>query len=390
MQRDAMSASSPNETADPTRRRRVRPFPYAELDRYGRAQVAAARTLLAHLPETAGVDWPLCQQALGGEVRFRIVECYASPVRQLEAEIGGVVVGVIGPGGRRALVALDGRLAPRVARAALGLPLGDELLAPRALTLAEEGGLLFIVGALFSGMPLRPTALLSIEAAQKLLRATSDDGWLLVLDAQVSTPVGHGWVKIVATDALRLSLPWPRRVTRDISRLAAVVGEARVELARMTLTHGAVRTLQRGDVVVFDGRSAVEGGRSVARLTVGRGGFAARIEGNALWIESAYETQGGAPMVREPREPEAAAPPPASTESQEALLRDLPVELTAEVGRLRMTAKELVELSPGAVLPLGRPLAGPVELVVGGKIVAVGELVDIEGELGVRLVELRG
>ena len=53
-----------------------------------------------------------------------------------------------------------------------------------------------------------------------------------------------------------------------------------------------------------------------------------------------------------------------------------------------MTARELVELSPGAVLPLGRPLAGPVELVVGGKVVAIGELVDIEGELGVRLVQL--
>ena len=78
----------------------------------------------------------------------------------------------------------------------------------------------------------------------------------------------------------------------------------------------------------------------------------------------------------------------AASESQEALLRDLPVELTAEVGRLRMTARELVELSPGAVLPLGRPLAGPVELVVGGKVVAIGELVDIEGELGVRLVQL--
>ena len=80
----------------------------------------------------------------------------------------------------------------------------------------------------------------------------------------------------------------------------------------------------------------------------------------------------------------------ATSDSQEALLRDLPVELTAEVGRLRMSARELIELGPGAVLPLGRPLAGPVELVVGGQVVAVGELVDVEGELGVRLVEVRG
>ncbi len=364
------------------RRRRVRPFPYAELERFGRAQVAAARVLLAHLPGEAGADWAQAQAALGGEIRFRLVECYAAPVRHLEAEIGGCVVGVIGPGGRRALLAIDGRLAPRVARAALGLPLGDELLSPRPLTLAEEGGLLFLIGALFAGMPLRPSAQLSLEAAQRLLRATSDDGWLLVLDAQVSTPVGHGWCKIVATDALRLSLPWPRRARLDLLRLALVPVEARVVLSRTTLSRGAVASLQRGDVVVFDGQPAAHAGRSTAQLAVGRGHFRARIETNGLWIESGYEAQGAMAMNREPGSETAAS------ESQEALLRDLPVELTAEVGRLRMTARELVELSPGAVLPLGRPLAGPVELVVGGKVVAIGELVDIEGELGVRLVQL--
>ncbi len=375
-----MSAGEPAENGRP---RRVRPFPYAELDRLGRAQVQAARTLLAHLPPQVGSDWGACQQALGGEVRFRLVECYAAPVRHLEAEVGGVVVGVMGPGGRRALVALDGRLAPRLARAALGLPLGDELLSPRPLTLAEEGGLLFVVGALLSGLPLRPTAFLSVDAAQRLLRAATDDGWLLVLDAQISTPVGHGWAKIVASDALRLQLPWPRRTTAGLERLRMVPVEARVELCRTTLARDAVASLERGDVVVFGGFAAVSGGRGPARLRVEGGGFVARVEGNALWIESAYESRGATAMTRD-------AEAKATSDSQEALLRDLPVELTAEVGRLRMSARELIELGPGAVLPLGRPLAGPVELVVGGQVVAVGELVDVEGELGVRLVEVRG
>jgi len=38
------------------------------------------------------------------------------------------------------------------------------------------------------------------------------------------------------------------------------------------------------------------------------------------------------------------------------------------------------------VIPVGRPLHGPVDLTVGGRVVARGELVDVDGELGVRVL----
>lgn len=70
------------------------------------------------------------------------------------------------------------------------------------------------------------------------------------------------------------------------------------------------------------------------------------------------------------------------------LAESLPIELVAEAARLRMTGRELMELAPGLVIPLGRPLGGPLDLTCGGRVVARGELIDVEGELGIRVTEV--
>jgi type III secretion system YscQ/HrcQ family protein len=70
------------------------------------------------------------------------------------------------------------------------------------------------------------------------------------------------------------------------------------------------------------------------------------------------------------------------------LLRELPVEIVCEIGRVTMSGRELIELVPGAVIPIARPLSGPIDLTVAGRLVARGELVDVEGDLGVRITEV--
>ncbi|MBI5545532.1 MAG: type III secretion system cytoplasmic ring protein SctQ [Deltaproteobacteria bacterium] len=68
------------------------------------------------------------------------------------------------------------------------------------------------------------------------------------------------------------------------------------------------------------------------------------------------------------------------------LLNDVPLQVAVELGRVPITAEELVSLHIGRVLDLGRAPGEPVDLSVNGKIVARGELVEIEGQLGVRIV----
>jgi type III secretion system YscQ/HrcQ family protein len=72
------------------------------------------------------------------------------------------------------------------------------------------------------------------------------------------------------------------------------------------------------------------------------------------------------------------------------LLADIPLHIAVELARLRVTAEEVVALRVGEVLDLGKAPGEPVELSVNGKIVARGELVEVEGHLGVRVLSLTG
>jgi type III secretion protein Q len=73
-----------------------------------------------------------------------------------------------------------------------------------------------------------------------------------------------------------------------------------------------------------------------------------------------------------------------------ALLADMPVEIVAEVGRVSLRGDEVAALAPGSVLRLGRVVGAPVALRVGEQLWAEGELVSVDGELGVRVTATRG
>ena len=72
------------------------------------------------------------------------------------------------------------------------------------------------------------------------------------------------------------------------------------------------------------------------------------------------------------------------------MLAAAPIEVVAELGRVVLRGEEVAGLGPGAVLALGRVGASPVALRVGGEVWAEGELVSVDGELGVRVTKVRG
>lgn len=67
---------------------------------------------------------------------------------------------------------------------------------------------------------------------------------------------------------------------------------------------------------------------------------------------------------------------------------DAHVELTVVLGTTQLSLRQVFELAIGQVVPLGRPLAGPFELRAAGRVLGKGELVDVDGELAVRIVSL--
>jgi flagellar motor switch protein FliN/FliY len=68
-----------------------------------------------------------------------------------------------------------------------------------------------------------------------------------------------------------------------------------------------------------------------------------------------------------------------------ANLLDVPVRVTVEVGRARVTLAELVELGPGSLVTLDREAHEPCDILVNGKVVARGEIVTVDGQYGVRI-----
>jgi flagellar motor switch protein FliN len=85
---------------------------------------------------------------------------------------------------------------------------------------------------------------------------------------------------------------------------------------------------------------------------------------------------------------EAGAPAGAASELER--LSDVPVELTVEIGRTRMTIGETLALGPGSIITLNRLAGEPVDLLVNGKPIARGEVVVIDEEFGLRVTEIVG
>jgi flagellar motor switch protein FliN len=70
----------------------------------------------------------------------------------------------------------------------------------------------------------------------------------------------------------------------------------------------------------------------------------------------------------------------------------VPIEVTISVGRARPLVRDLMRLSKDSVLQLDRRVDDPVELYVGDRLIARGELTELEGDnagqLAVRLTEV--
>src|SRR5262245_42473306 len=67
---------------------------------------------------------------------------------------------------------------------------------------------------------------------------------------------------------------------------------------------------------------------------------------------------------------------------------DVPVKVSAVLGRARMDVAELLRLGPGAVLELDRKVGEAIDIYVNNRLVARGEVVLVEEKLGVTMTEI--
>jgi flagellar motor switch protein FliN len=105
-----------------------------------------------------------------------------------------------------------------------------------------------------------------------------------------------------------------------------------------------------------------------------------------------------------PAPPEPAPPPPNPKKTEKAaaepselaaarsanleLLLDVKLDATIRFGQKQMLLREILELHPGSAVALDRQVEEPVELLVGGRMVAWGEVVIVDGNYGLRITEI--
>ena len=85
---------------------------------------------------------------------------------------------------------------------------------------------------------------------------------------------------------------------------------------------------------------------------------------------------------------------PEQTKAQEArmqninLFLDIELEASLRFGARELPLREVLDLGPGDVVELDRNISDPVDLLVGDKIVARGEVVLVNGNFGLRVTEV--
>ena len=70
------------------------------------------------------------------------------------------------------------------------------------------------------------------------------------------------------------------------------------------------------------------------------------------------------------------------------LIKDVPLDVTVELGRTKKTIKEILEFAPGTIVELNKIAGEAIDILVNGKYVAKGEVVVIEESFGVRITEI--
>lgn len=158
--------------------------------------------------------------------------------------------------------------------------------------------------------------------------------------------------------------------------LVAELG-VRCLVGRTPLSPESMEALGPGDVILFEelrrGVRGLEGpGRLVSRGFVLEGRFGS--EGFSLDRARKRALTQEWSMVAMSEQSEGMPP--------------LPVEVEVELARVMLSVSELAVLKPGAVLPLHVNASGPVLLRVGDRAVARAELVDLEGEVGARIIHM--
>lgn len=311
---------------------------------------------------------------LGQPVRIE----YRAPCTSLPAEPGGPEARLVLALARRAAVftvGLDSRLITRVTAHITGR---NHSFDPR---LAPDDSMLGVVAALFARV-LDDTGVAS--AYEFLAVPPNIEGrWCSQIEAEIRMDDARYGVTIGVALAPLAAPPVPARF--DPRGAAELPLSLPLVVGASWLPSSTVRNLD-GNQAFLPGRGLwIDGsltGRGVLIAPHGACGMSVQIMPQGKVVLG----QPGATI--DPAPPELDAPR-ADTEAGVAkVLADVPVVVRVELGSVTLTAGQWADLQPGDVVETNAPIGSEVTLRANGRALAQGELLNIDGELGVRITKL--
>jgi len=366
------------------------PYPFGRLPKSTRREIAALRRCVRQIPQI-DLDFvrATAEKLLGTSIAFTpgcFEWCRQSAVadRLTESTVAIVLERGSGSAANQLLLEFSPQLAAATVDRLLGgrgeqaigngiFPLDDLSRGVFAYAVAR------MLNAVQSGFLLR-SVLTESDAIREMLGPDDVGVWSLDLRMGAHTGRLRLWIPHATTRALG---------PNDQSRIPDVVARIPVTLIALagdlSLARSDIDSLHKGDVVFLDScdlyRQRCDWSGNV-NLVIDRGKRAVwrcAFNEHKLRIESMsrYEEQ-----VMGKGETQTLGNPDELTR----LAGDVPIEVAVEIARFTLALEEIGALRPGEILSTGCPIGERVTLRVGGRVVASGELVDVEGDVGVRIL----
>lgn len=178
-------------------------------------------------------------------------------------------------------------------------------------------------------------------------------------------------LELMAGEAAKLEVATNRMQLDDLPILM------RLEVGALWLDASQLSSLVPGDAILME--QSLPGEDRKLWLACGDSGLQVVVEETRMTVLTAFRSGG---WVMPPHESRSDA------DSTLATIDHLPLRVVFDLGEMSMTLSQLRDLQVGQSIELGYPLPSVVRVRVNGALVGTGELVDIDGRLGVTLTAL--
>jgi flagellar motor switch protein FliM len=328
---------------------------------------------------------------LGTEVNVHLAPLEHCPEGGLGAALSDPVAAVVlehvsGSLHARAAIELDPGTAAVVCDRALGGDGTDAAVPTEPLTDAERGALAYVAARVAAAARL-PFVVRTIATSSGTLAGALGDDGAAVLPARVRLGELDGLARMWLPESTLTAALFAERTPSMSAALSRVPLTVTVEAAWGTIEEPELRALQPGDALLLD----------ESWLGPAEGGFTGDVRGritgaNRLSMRCALTpteirinelSAGVSPGAKEGSKME-----PETKTDATSRASDAPLEVSIEIARFTLPLSEVASLAEGEVLATGRAIGERVTLRANGQAIATGELVDVEGEVGMRILSL--